>query len=273
MIQTRQYTLAEKETPGINPSSMQKNNALSRAISMFEPISLAQMDGVKLMDRTDTKFAFKFEKLPGFLEQIMNYYCVLEVANTRVSRYNTLYFDTDDFQLYLKHQNGKLNRHKIRFRRYVESGLNFFEIKFKNNKGRTIKSRIKRDDAEFKIDRHERRFIREKTPLDPDSLKPKLWVNYSRITLVNKSSRERLTLDTNLNFKNDIADRNFNDLVIAEVKQEKSSPSPFIRLMREHHIKDGFISKYCFGVISLHESIKKNNFKPKLLCLNKLIYR
>jgi hypothetical protein len=239
---------------------------------VFEPISLAQMDGVKLMDRTDTKFVFKFEKLPGFLEQIMNYYSVLEVANARVSRYNTLYFDTDDFQLYLQHQNGKLNRHKIRFRRYVESGLNFFEIKFKNNKGRTIKDRIKRDDTEFKIDVKEKCFISEKTSLDPDSLKPKLWVNYSRITLVNKSSRERLTLDTNLNFKNDIADRKFNDLVIAEVKQERYSPSPFIRLMREHHIKDGFISKYCFGVISLHESIKKNNFKPKLLCLNKLIY-
>ena len=246
-------------------------NALSIALARFEPISLQEMDDVKLMDRTDTKFVFKIEQLPVFLEQVSHYYRVLEVTNARISRYETLYFDTEDFQLYLKHQNGKLNRYKIRFRKYVESELNFFEIKFKNNKGRTIKERIKRQEIEYRIEGKAKNLLNEKTSLDPDSLVPKLWVNYSRITLVNKSSKERLTIDVNLNFKNADANKNFDRLVIAEVKQEKSSPSPFLGLMRQHHIREGSISKYCFGVISLHKKIKKNNFKPKLLTLNKLI--
>lgn len=246
-------------------------DAVLSVLSRFEPISLEQMDNVKLMDRTDTKFTFRIEQLPVFLEQLSGDYRVLEVANSRISRYETLYFDTEDFQLYLKHQNGKSNRYKIRFRRYVESGLNFFEIKFKNNRGRTVKDRIRRSGIEYKLDGEVQHLLNEKTPLDPGSLTPKLWVNYSRITLVNKSSRERLTVDINLNFRNDAANKHFNNLVIAEVKQEKSSPSPFIRIMRQNHVRQGSISKYCLGVISLYEQIKKNNFKPRLLTLNKVI--
>ena len=41
------------------------------------------------------------------------------------------------------HQNKKLNRYKIRQREYLISDISFFEIKFKSNKGRTIKKRIK----------------------------------------------------------------------------------------------------------------------------------
>lgn len=246
-------------------------NTLSQVLSRFEPISLEQMDNVRLMDRTDTKFVFRIEQLPFFLEQVSNDYRVLEVTSARISRYETLYFDTEDFQLYLKHQNGKLNRYKIRFRKYVESGLNFFEIKFKNNKGRTIKERIRRNDIEYNLEGEIRRLINEKTPLDPRLLIPRLWVNYSRITLVNKLSRERLTIDINLNFKNNTSNKNFNSIVIAEIKQEKSSPSPFLKTMKQHHIREGSISKYCLGVISLYERVKKNNFKSRLLSLDKVI--
>lgn len=246
-------------------------NTLSQTLSRFEPISLEQMDDVRLMDRKDTKFVFRIEQLPFFLEQISKDYRVLEVASTRINRYETLYFDTGDFQLYLNHQNGKLNRYKIRFRKYVESNLSFFEIKFKNNKGRTIKERIKRDGIEYKIEGKAQELINERTPLDPGSLMPMLWVNYSRITLVNKSSRERLTMDINLSFKNGAADKYFHNLVIAEVKQERSSPSPFLRIMRQYHIREGFISKYCLGILSLYGQVKKNNFKPRLLNLNRLI--
>src|SRR5687767_7859268 len=118
-------------------------DSISEALLQFAPISLDEMDGVKLMDRTDTKFLFKAEQLPAFLEQLATSYRVLEINDRRICRYETLYFDTADFQLYLCHQNGKLNRYKVRFRRYVESDVSYFEVKLKNNKGRTIKTRVK----------------------------------------------------------------------------------------------------------------------------------
>ena len=65
---------------------------------------------------------------------------------------------------------------------------------------------------------------------------------------------------------------NYTGLVIAEVKQGSSrDKSPFIDMMRAHSIQKKSISKYCLGVISLNPEIKKNNFKPTLLYLSKLL--
>jgi hypothetical protein len=105
----------------------------------------------------------------------------------------------------------------------------------------------------------------------PGHLEAKLWVNYSRITLVNKHSPERVTIDINLNFKNGDQDKTIDNLVIAEVKQDKAHISAFIKLMKKYHIRQGSISKYCYGVISLFGSIKHNNFKPNLILLKKIL--
>lgn len=238
----------------------------------FDPITLDEMDKVKLMDRTDTKYTFRKEELTKFLKVLGEDYKILNVNDNLISRYESLYFDTRNFDLYLKHHSGQLNRHKVRFRKYVESDLHFFEVKFKNNKGRTIKNRIKRKEIPDRIKGKAKKLLIEKTSLDPLQLEPKLWINYSRITMVNKTTCERVTLDLGLNFKNDQKDIHIHPLVIAEVKQDKSSSSPFITLMKSNHVREGSISKYCMGVANLYDSLKKNNFKEKLLNLNKLCY-
>src|ERR1051325_3446585 len=111
-----------------------------RTLSEFQPITLQEMDGVQLMDRTDTKFVFPIRELPAILEAVKPFYRSLEVSGTRMSKYETLYYDTHDLELYSRHHCGKMNRYKIRARKYVESNLHFFEVKYKNNKGRTIRS-------------------------------------------------------------------------------------------------------------------------------------
>ena len=229
------------------------------------------MDSVKLMDRTDTKFLFRIEQLSSILEEIKSDYRVLDVNGARASKYETLYFDTENHDLYLRHQCGKMNRYKVRQRKYVESNLHFFEVKFKNNRGRTVKERVKRKEFEFIIRGKAEKLLKEISPLKPETLKPALWVNYTRITFVNKFSKERLTLDINLEYKKGDDRKLLDKLVIAEVKQEKSSPSRFIRVVRSKAIREGGISKYCFGVIYMNEGIRKNNFKPKLIKLNKLL--
>jgi SPX domain protein involved in polyphosphate accumulation len=243
---------------------------LNGILDEFNPITLKEMDGVRLMDRTDTKYVFRLENLPVFLKEIMDDYKILDVNGNRISRYESLYFDTENFDLYMNHHRGKPNRYKIRCRKYVESELNFFEVKFKNNKGRTIKNRVKQPQVDLCIKDNAEILLKEKTPLNASELKPKLWVNYSRITLVNKNSPERVTIDINLNFRNDLNDKTINNLVIAEVKQDKAISSAFIKLMKNHHIREGSISKYCYGVISLF-TIKHNNFKPNLVLIKKIL--
>lgn len=229
------------------------------------------MDGVKLMDRTDTKFTFHISELPAILQHARQFYRVLDVEGNRISRYKTLYFDTEDFELYNKHHSGKLNRYKIRHRTYVESNLGFLEVKFKNNKGRTLKTRIKENEVPSLNSGKAFAFLEKMLPFSPLDLLPKIWINYSRITLVNKTSAERLTLDLNLEFEKDGRKQVLDQLVIAEVKQDSKIASPFIAMMRARHIRQGSISKYCFGVACSFPEVKKNNFKQKLSTVNKII--
>lgn len=244
---------------------------LNSILAEFSPITLKEMDSVKLMDRTDTKYVFTFQQLPSFLEQLKNDYRILAVEGNRISRYESLYFDTKNFDLYHCHHRRKPSRFKIRFRKYVESNLHFFEVKFKNNKGRTIKSRVKQKGIDGSIKDAAELLLNDKTPLESSNLEAKIWVNYSRITFVNKFSPERVTIDIELTFKNDEQSKTINNLVIAEVKQDKAVSSAFIKLMKKYHIREGSISKYCYGVISLFDKIKHNNFKPNLNLLKKII--
>lgn len=241
-------------------------------LNSFESITLKEMDKAKLMDRTDTKFTFSSDNLLKVLDEVKGNYKVLEIENCRMSTYQTLYYDTSDLSLYLKHHNGKLNRYKIRHRTYVESKLGFLEIKFKNNKGRTIKERIKKADVPDKWSEEASDFILTKTPFSPETLVPNIWVNYKRITLVNNANAERVTIDTDLEFINKNFTKKMDNLVIAEVKQDKRAGSAFLEAMRKFRIREGSISKYCLGVALTNEHVKKNNFKEKITSLNHIIY-
>jgi VTC domain-containing protein len=230
------------------------------------------MDSVMLMDRMDSKYAFRQERLEAFLEELKKSYRVLDVSGHRISRYESIYFDTKNFDLYHHHHNERCNRYKIRFRKYVESGLNFFEIKFKNNKGRTVKKRIMHPLMEETIQGNTEKFLHDRTHLSARQLEAKLWVNFFRITLVNRFSPERVTIDLHLTFRNNGTVQTKNNLIIAETKQEKSGRSEFVRLMKQHHIREGSLSKYCYGISCLFGDLKNNNFKPQLKRFNKLLH-
>lgn len=238
----------------------------------FDPISLKEMDGVALMNRTDVKFVFSRDLLPAFLEQLSGHYYVLDVKGNRISRYESLYFDTEKFDLYFSHHRKKPARYKIRCRKYVESDLHFFEVKYKNNKGRTIKDRVKQSLIDGKIVDVAKNLLIEKTPIPVDVLEAKFWVNYSRITLVNKFAPERVTIDLNVTFKNEEQEMSVENMVIAEVKQDKEVASRFIELMKQNHIRKTGISKYCHGVINLYNTLKHNNFKKKLHLIKKTLH-
>lgn len=240
---------------------------IEHILTKIESIDLTQMEGVKLMDRTDTKFTFEFSKLSAVFNDIAPYYFVLDIESKRIFHYKTLYYDTEDLNLYTRHHNGHLNRYKIRHRTYLETNTAYLEVKFKSNKGRTVKERIKQASASSEWNTGEKKFLDSKLPFDPANLKPCLWVNYSRITLVNKKNAERVTIDLKLNFEHKQKQQYFNNLVIAEVKQEKKQESFFLETMKKLKIKEGSISKYCMGVVVMNHDVKRNNFKEKIQSL------
>ena len=243
---------------------------LPQIITDFSPISLDEMDDVKLMSRTDTKFAFKANKMPLLLQKLLPFYRVLAIDGKLIHDYKSLYYDTDDRKFYLDHHNGRVNRNKIRFREYVGSKLTFLEIKLKNNKGKTIKKRMKVDAISSELSDKQQKYI-EKIIGEPMQVNAKQRINFSRITFVHKTQKERLTMDVNLTFENDNDNGDMKHIVIAEVKQERMSrSSDFMRIAKEMHILPIRISKYCLTTLALNPELKKNRFKEKVLFINKL---
>lgn len=248
-------------------------NELQNILNDYQSVSLKEMDGVKLQNRTDTKFLCTASQLSDILNKLKDRYQVLEIDGRRIMSYQTVYFDTENFDLYLNHHNGKLNRYKIRVREYNESDIRFLEVKFKNNKGRTLKSRIKRNDTYIQFTSKELEFLNGELPFSPSELKVQLFNTYKRVTLTNQI--ERVTIDFDMNFNNEAQQFfPFPSLVIIEVKQEKQSiNSPVISLLKEYHIRSKGFSKYCIGTNMLFPHLKANAFKEKINHVNNLIIK
>ena len=82
-------------------------------------ISLEEMDGVKLMNRTDSKFLTDQATLLGILADAgAQGYRALETEGSKIATYDTLYYDTPALQMFLDHHNRRLVRQKVRTRIY-----------------------------------------------------------------------------------------------------------------------------------------------------------
>jgi hypothetical protein len=245
---------------------------LESILSGFDPISLKEMDHVQLLDRVDTKYIINIGQMEELLSEIREQYSALSIEGVMIHPYETLYFDTPEFNLYLMHHNGKRNRYKLRCRRYVNSGIAYFEIKSKTNTCRTIKKRVRIESIPDELDETLNQYIGSHIPRHFENYVPSLRVYFERLTLVSKSASERLTFDTHLRYSANGIDKSIENLVIVEVKQEKDSVSLFRELMKQKGLPMNYLSKYCMGVICLNKEVKKNNFKRKISELNKLGY-
>ena len=249
-------------------------------LRQYAPITLDEMTGVKLLNRTDTKFVTNVPTLMRLLEMACGDYYVQDIDGVRIAPYYTVYFDTDDCAMYRRHEAGHMNRQKLRVRSYVESGLNFLEVKTKNNHGRTKKKRFELPDfnpedcAAFNVQSSKyQEFLHTWLRYDPALMTEQLENRFDRITLVNKGKTERLTIDTNLRFHNIVTDsyRFMDGAVIIELKRDGNVPSPILRMLRDLRIKPHGFSKYCIGSAFTNEALHRNRIKPKMHDIEKII--
>ncbi|MEM8501042.1 MAG: polyphosphate polymerase domain-containing protein [Pseudomonadota bacterium] len=224
------------------------------------------------MDRVDSKYLLSIDALLKGLSQLNQDYTALEIDSNRVFTYQNTYFDSNNMNYYLQHHNGKLNRHKVRYRRYKETNTEFFEVKFKTNKRRTMKERTQLN-ASTSAESASQNFVRS---LLPDSevakLAPVLHVNYRRITLNHKRARERLTVDFDLRFSRvgSSHQTRLPDLAIAENKHYgKPEKTAFQTFVKSNAFRDSSFSKYCIGCcLTAEEPLKMNRFGPILRRVN-----
>jgi hypothetical protein len=172
---------------------------------------------------------------------------VLEIASQRTGAYKSVYFDTDDRQMFYSHVTGRFPRYKVRERFYSQNGLKFFEVKQKSNTGMTFKRRFSITENNHKAND----LLAQQTPFRANELSPTLIVFFERITLINNRQTERVTLDFNLHFRTPsgaftpVYDR----VAIVELKQDKTAASLIRENLRSKGIRPGGASKYCTGML------------------------
>jgi hypothetical protein len=232
-------------------------------LSQFDTFSLQELEAANLLERKDFKYIFRAQDLPGILSAMKPYYSVMKIKEFLYTDYVTDYYDTNDFQFYLQHHNGHLNRYKVRLRTYVQSALHYYEVKFKNNKNWTSKHREKIASPTVNINDYTK-------DISDKQLEQKIRVQYSRITLLSKNGSEKLTLDLNLNFSKEGYNKDYSHVCIAEVKSKTHHPYIFRQEIKRLGYRSMGLSKYCFGITQLYPNLKANNFKKAIINVKKL---
>lgn len=238
----------------------------------FEPITLEEMEKVRLMNRIDTKYVTTVPVLEKLLQRAQSSYRIQQIGLRRNMPYYTCYFDTSRCDMFREHQRGRKCRQKIRLRVYEDSETVFIEIKKKNNKGRTKKKRISAASRTSDLADYAE-FIQTHSAYMQQDLVRQVENHFTRITLVNHDMTERVTIDTGLQFHNLITDGRYAlpELVIIEWKRSGiAAISPLQEIIRDLHIQPSGFSKYCVGMALTNKSLKQNRMKLKLRMIERL---
>jgi len=240
---------------------MSFSDAIQDILASYRSFSLKKAEAVKLMHRIDTKYIIPADDAIKLLCDVREDYHVLEIESQRTGTYTSTYYDTNDRQMFHSHVTGRFPRYKVRERIYSQNGLKFFEVKQKNNKGRTSKRRI--SIAENSADASD--WLSRHAPFRTDELTPSLINCFERITLINNQLTERITLDFNLHFRapSGFVTPIYNRVAIVELKQDKTADSPIKEYLRNKGVRPGGVSKYCMGLLLTESETGFKQYKPK----------
>jgi hypothetical protein len=213
----------------------------------------------------------KLSHLPAFLESLLSNFLLLNIDDEAICHYQTSYLDTPNLNMYLDHQRGKVDRFKIRVRRYDITKTAFLEIKRKDNKGKTHKNRVIIPfETKDSFDTLTEEFVHANSPYHLSAIIPILETNYDRIALVDYKNLIRITVDLNLIMVYKDKSKQLNDFCIIEIKKEGNGSTSVEAILHDLGYHKFSISKYCLGVYHFLD-VKKNKFKTKFRKLEKLM--
>ncbi len=237
----------------------------------FSKIGLSSLGEEQLLDRVDTKFATHVSNLTALLLQLESSYQVLVIENSGIQPYRNLYFDDENLSFYFHHHDKKGNRCKVRLREYSSTGTIFFEIKQKINKNRTVKQRVQHTSFNEALSPEAKDLVQQFVPSHSSSLRTTLSCDFNRITLLSPNQDERITIDFNITVRHAENAKEYDGLALIEVKHASHGPSSFDAIAKQNTIRKISISKYIMGMANLHPQLKQNNFRMKLLAIEKIM--
>ena len=244
-------------------------------VTTLEELSSISLDVLtsqaELLHRFDTKYLIHVNQLPELYTTLADRMSVLEHEGLRCAPYTTRYFDTPNLRTYHDHLKGRRKRFKVRTRYYQTPNDGFLEVKIKKPRGQTLKVRWPYDvsslaselgGSEISLINATLRdsFISE---IDEPLIRT-LDTTFSRTTLFDTSSLERVTIDTQLvatlcsNTDHNAGETPSIDLgqhcAIIEIKSPTKVGDTH-RIFTHLGIHQTSISKYCVGLSALRPDL------------------
>lgn len=237
-------------------------------------VGLADVEELSSQARFDQKFLISVDALQRLIEPLSAHLAVLEVAGERSVTYSSRYFDTPDLRTYHDHRQGRRRRFKVRTRHYGDPGASMLEVKCKGKRGQTVKYRrphtalspdVLNDDGVV--------FVAASLASHygfgaPGGMVASAQTRFVRTTFVDLEGGERLTVDRSLVVAGSPRSNGthiaFNEAyAIVESKSVSRHPRAR-RALSVAGARPGRLSKYCMGVVALHDNIAGNRWRRSL---------
>jgi hypothetical protein len=244
---------------------------IPEGLGAFRDASPELLAARALQQRVDRKFLLPKEALDSLLDGLCADFRVVRAEGRLAATYDSRYFDTPDRQMYEDHRRGRGRRHKVRVRHHLERRLTFLEVKGKHANGRTSKARLARPFGEAELDAEGLAFIEQHSPFRAGVLVPVISTAFRRITLVGEQADERITIDWDLELRDDHQRERLTRVAIAEIKQAGySNSTDAVRVCRALHIRETAVSKYCLATARLAAAVRRTTFRPILRAVEQL---
>jgi hypothetical protein len=232
----------------------------------FERATSALIARRELLRRTDRKLLLPATEIPALLDPLAAGYALLHGGATTFSPYSTLYFDTDDLRCWHDHRRGRRLRHKVRIRHYHDRKLTYLEVKSRRSELVGVKHRLQLPFGVASMGPAELEFVARHTGFAPATLRPLLWIDYQRATLIGLEHTERLTIDLDVRCAPaadpSAVDTSIADIAFVEVKQSPIKMStPVMRVVRDRGLRSASVSKYCTAVAVLGMAATRARFR------------
>jgi hypothetical protein len=240
-------------------------------LDRFQEASADLLESRALQHRVDWKYLVPARLLGQVLVELRAGFHVVKVADRPLARYDTVYFDTPERQLYHDHRRGRRPRHKVRIRHHVDRCATFLEVKCKLRPDRTLKERLELPFRQGQLDGEARRFVDALCPVDAASLIPCVSIAFQRVTLAGVATDERITFDLGIDFHERGSSERLPDVVIAEVKQAPHlSARGAVNVFRRLNLREQTISKYCLATARL-QPVQMNAFMAAFRAVERTI--
>lgn len=178
------------------------DDALDGSLAGLAPVSLATVEAVALLHtRVDRKYVVTPDVASAVLDLLGSRCAVLDIDGSRIFRYRSRYFDSEDLVSYVGAATGRRRRFKVRTRTYQDGESCTVEVKTRGGRGETVKVRLPYDaGAADLLEPRTWSFVDDAVGRGTvaRTLRPVLVTEYRRSTILDPDDGSRVTLDRDL---------------------------------------------------------------------------